>query len=217
MDIDSYIAQHSSDEPPVLQELTRATHLRAIHPRMLSGHVQGRVLAMLTSIIRPRRVLELGTFTAYSTIAMALEMEAQSELITIEIDDELEDIAAEFIAKAGVQNIVSQRIGDALDVLPTLQPTAVGLNTAFDMVFIDADKRKYEQYYNSLFDNRLVASGSLILADNTLWDSKVLREIDKKDMQTAGVVAFNRLIKSDSRVEKVILPLRDGLTLIRVK
>ncbi len=209
--IDIYISEHSSDEPIVLQELTRQAHLRAIHPRMLSGHVQGRVLAMLTSIIRPKRVLELGTFTAYSTIALALEMNDDSKLITIEIDDELGDIASEFIDKAGVRNIVTQKIGDALEVMPTLG------NKPFDMVFIDADKRKYLEYYNSLFDNELVVAGSLILADNTLWDGKVVEPLDRKDAQTAGVLAFNEFVKDDNRVEKVILPIRDGLTMIRVK
>lgn len=210
--IESYISEHSSKEPQVLAELTRQTHLQAIHPRMLSGHIQGRVLAMLTSIIQPNRVLEMGTFTGYSTIAMALEMKEHSELITIEIDDELEALAQQFIEKAGVSNIVRQIIGDAMEVLPKLAKES----KTFDMVFMDADKRNYLECYNALFDNGLVASGSLILADNTLWDGKVLHEIARKDSQTAGIVAFNEFIANDSRVEKVILPLRDGLTLIKV-
>lgn len=210
--LDAYISEHSSSEPKVLVELTRQTHLQAIHPRMLSGHIQGRVLAMLTSIIQPKRVLEMGTFTGYSTISMALEMKEGSELITIDIDDELEALAKEFITKAGVNNIVRQIIGDVLDVLPKLAQES----KPFDMVFMDADKRNYLECYNSLFDNNLITSGSLILADNTLWDGKVLNEIARKDTQTAGIVAFNDFIVSDSRVEKVILPLRDGLTLIKV-
>ncbi len=211
-EIENYIAEHSSREPEILVELTRQTHLRAIHPRMLSGHVQGRVLAMLTSIIQPKRVLEMGTFTGYSTIAIALEMKDGSELITIDIDDELGDISSEFFSKAGVENRVRQIIGDALEVLPTLKQSG----KVFDLVFMDADKRNYLECYNALFDNGLVASGSIILADNTLWDGKVLCEIARKDTQTAGIVAFNDFVASDRRVEKVILPLRDGLTMIRV-
>lgn len=208
--IDSYIAQHSSVEPPVLAELTRQTHLRVTNPRMISGHVQGRVLSMLTSVISPRRVLELGTFTAYSTISMAESLTEGSQLITIEIDDELEAMASEFIHKAGVQHVVKQLIGDALDVMSTL-------SGKFDLVFIDADKRKYVEYYNSLWDNDLIGCGSVILADNTLWDGKVVEDVDRKDAQTIGIMSFNDLIAGDSRVEKVILPLRDGLTMIRVK
>lgn len=209
--IDQYISAHSSVESPVLQELTRQTHLRAIHPRMLSGHVQGQLLSMLTSIIAPTRVLELGTFTAYSTICIATSMAgANAELVTIEIDDELESIAADFILRAGVQNVVRQVIGDALDVMPTL-------GGKFDLIFIDADKRSYVEYYKALWDNDLLHTRSVILADNTLWDGKVVEEVDKKDSQTIGIMAFNDMIARDQRVEKVILPLRDGLTMIRVK
>lgn len=210
-EIDQYIASHSSIEPTVLQDLTRQTHLRVIHPRMLSGHVQGRFLSMITSILAPRRVLELGTFTAYSTICMASEMtKTGTELITIEIDDELESMATDFITRAGVQSIVRQIIGDALDVIPTL-------DGKFDLVFIDADKRNYVEYYNALWSSDLLHSGCLILADNTLWDGKVIEEVDRKDTQTIGIKSFNDLIASDHRVEKVLLPLRDGLTMIRVK
>lgn len=208
--IDRYVAQHSSIEPPVLAELTRQTHLRVTNPRMISGHVQGRVLSMLTSIISPRRVLEFGTFTAYSTISIAESMTDGTELITIEIDDELESMAAEFIHKAGVQHIVKQLIGDAMDLIPTL-------GGKFDLVFIDADKRTYVEYYNALWDNGLIGCGSVILADNTLWDGKVVEEVDRKDAQTIGIMLFNNMVAEDDRVEKVILPLRDGLTMIRVK
>lgn len=208
--LDDYVAMHSSAEPEILKEVTRQTNLRVVNPRMISGHVQGRLLAMLTSLVKPRRVLELGTFTAYATIAMALEMDEGSELVTIEIDDELEDMAAEFIEKAGVRNIVCQEIGDAMEVMNRL-------DGHFDMVFIDADKRKYLDYYNLLFEKNLVTLSTLIIADNTIWDGKVLEETAKRDTQTIGIKEFNDFVAADPRVEKVMLPLRDGLTLIKVK
>lgn len=208
--LDQYLAQHSSSEPSVLEDLTRQTHLRLTCPRMLSGHVQGRLLAMLTSIIAPRRVLEIGTFTGYSAISMALEMAPESELVTIDINDETEAIAAEFFRKAGVQNIVNQMVGDAIDIIAQLKGK-------FDLVFIDADKRSYCHYYNLLWDSDLISSGTVIIADNTLWDGKVLDRNSKHNAQTVGVMSFNNLIASDVRVDKVIVPLRDGLSIIRVK
>ncbi len=209
-EIEKYISEHSSKEPEILRELTRQTNLQVVNPRMISGHIQGRLLALLTSIVAPKRVLELGTFTAYATISIAQSMERGSELITIEKDDELEDLAQDFIARAGVQDIVKQRIGAALEVMQTLEGK-------FDMVFIDADKRQYLEYYELLFEKELVTLGSLIIADNTLWDGKVLGETARGDTQTLAIKAFNDYTAQDNRVEKVILPLRDGLTLLRVK
>lgn len=209
-EIEEYISAHSSQEPDILRELTRQTNLQVVNPRMISGHIQGRLLALLTSMVSPKRVLELGTFTAYATISIAQAMETGSELITVEKDDELEDLAHDFIVRAGVQDIVKQRIGAALEVMQTL-------DGSFDMVFIDADKRQYLEYYELLFEKELVTLGSLIIADNTLWDGKVLTETAKGDAQTVGIKAFNDFTAQDNRVEKVILPLRDGLTLLRVK
>lgn len=209
-ELDKYVAEHSSAEPEILKEVTRQTNLRVVNPRMLSGHIQGRLLAMLTSLVAPKRVLELGTFTAYSTISMALAMEKGSELVTIEKDDELEDMAAEFIEKAGVRDIIRQEIGAALEVMERL-------DGQFDMVFIDADKRQYLEYYNLLFEKKLLSLDCLIIADNTIWDGKVVEETQRRDTQTMGIKAFNDFVAQDPRVEKVMLPLRDGLTLIRVK
>lgn len=210
MNIDDYIAENSSAEPAVLLELFRQTHLRTLQPRMLSGHVEGRLLSLLTSIIAPSRVLELGTFTGYSTICMALSMAEGTELHTVDINDELDSISNEFFAKAGVQNIVRRHLGAALEVLGTF-------DAPFDMIFMDADKREYLQYYKMLFQYDLLHSGSVIVADNTLWDGKVLREIKDNDKQTLGIQHFNEFVASDERVEKVILPIRDGITIIRVK
>ncbi len=209
-ELEIYAAEHSNKEPEILRELTRQTHLRIINPRMISGHIQGQLLSMIVSMVNPKRVLEMGTFTAYSTISMALAMERDSQLITIEIDDELEDIATEYIQRAGVGEIVEQRIGDCLEVIESLTGN-------FDVVFIDADKRNYLECYERLFEKKLVSSNSVIIADNTLWDGKVLGETARNDKQTIGIKRFNDFVAEDTRVEKVMLPLRDGLTIIRVK
>jgi caffeoyl-CoA O-methyltransferase len=207
-DIDKYILQHIDEEDEVLKELDRETHLKVLGARMLSGHLQGQVLTMLSKMIRPRNILELGTFTGYSAICLAKGLQPDGKLITIEIDDELESLAARYFFKAGISEQVEQRIGSALDIIPTL-------DEKFDLVFIDADKREYVQYYELLIDR--LQSGAFILADNTLWSGKVLHKPKADDWQTQGIVAFNNRIKNDNRVEKVILPLRDGMTLIRKK
>lgn len=210
--IDQYIEAKSNAEPAILSELVRQTHLRVTQPRMLSGAVQGELLAMIVRMLRPQRVLEFGTFTGYSTIAMALALGEGAKIITMEVDDELEAIASEFITRAGVRDKVEQRFGEALKLVEQIE------SEVFDLVFIDADKREYLQYYNSLFDLSLVRSGSIILADNTLWSGKILLEIeDDKDKQTKEIKVFNDFVAADNRVDKVILPLRDGLTIIRVK
>lgn len=208
--IEDYIAKHSSAEPAILRELSRQTHLRTLQPRMLSGHVEGRLLSLLTSIIAPSRVLELGTFTGYSTICMALSMGPGTELHTVDVNDELDSISNEFFVKSGVQNIVRRHLGAALDVMGTF-------DKPFDMVFIDANKREYLQYYTMLFECNLLHSGSVVVADNTLWDGKILQSIKDNDKQTIGIQHFNEFVASDERVEKVMLPIRDGVTIIRVK
>lgn len=211
MTIDKYIEDKSSAQAEVLTELVRQTHLRVTQPRMLSGAVQGQLLGMLTSIVKPNRVLEIGTFTGYSTISMALALSDVSTIDTIEIDDELEAIASEFFVKSGCRDKIRQHFGAALEVMQTL-------DYRYDMVFMDADKREYTAYYSMLFERSMVGSGSLILADNTLWSGKVLDEItDRRDGQTIGIKEFNDFVRDDQRVEKVLLPLRDGLTIIRVK
>lgn len=211
MTIEEYIVAKSSAEPAVLSELVRQTHLRVPQPRMLSGALQGQLLQIITAIVAPRRVLEVGTFTGYSTISIALALPDGAKIETIEIDDELESIASEFFVKAGVTARIEQHFGAALQVMSSM-------SGVFDLVFLDADKREYLEYYNTLFDKNLVGQGSVILADNTLWSGKVLLEVvDRKDQQTEAIKSFNDFVASDPRVEKVLLPLRDGLTLIRVK
>ncbi len=205
--IDDYICSHIDAEPQQLRKLYRDTHVYQLYPRMCSGHLQGRVLKMLTRMIAPRRILEMGTFTGYSALCMAEGMPDGAELWTVEIDDEIEDaILAQFEAspRASDMHLV---IGDALQVVPDL-----GISD-WDMVLIDANKRIYSDYYRMVFP--LVRKGGYIIADNTLWDGKVLNPEECRDAQTRGILEFNDLVASDMRVEKVILPMRDGLTVIR--
>lgn len=207
-ELDDYILNHIEPQDEVLKELDRETHLKVLGARMISGHLQGQVLTMLSKMIRPENILEIGTFTGYSAICLAKGLTDNGKLITIEVDDELESMARKYFEKAGIQDKIEQRIGAALDVIPTLTET-------FDIVFMDADKREYVAYYHQVFDK--VKNGGYIIADNTLWSGKVLKEPAPDDEQTQGIIAFNTLIRNDVRVEKVILPLRDGMTIIRKK
>lgn len=208
--IEKYILENISPENPILTELDRQTHLSVVQPRMLSGHLQGELLKLLVQIINPQRVLELGTFTGYSAIAMASGMSSEAVLHTIEIDDELESIATKFFEKSGLSHKIVQHFGNALDIITTMdQP--------FDLIFIDADKREYPAYYELLMSPRYVKAGTVILADNVLWSGKVVEKPTPTDRYTQGVMQFNSMVAKDLRVEKVILPLRDGLTVIRVK
>ncbi len=206
--IDNYILNHIDDEDKVLAELDRETNLKVLGARMISGHLQGQVLSMLSKMIRPKCILELGTFTGYSAICLAKGLQEGGKLITIEIDDELEMLAQKFFKKAGVQDKIEQHIGSAVELIPTFVES-------FDLVFIDADKREYVQYYELLIDK--MSSGSYLIADNTLWNGKVLDTPKADDYQTKGIIEFNARLKNDERVEKVILPLRDGMTIIRKK
>ena len=205
-ELEDYILSHIDKEGESLHKLDRETHLFHLRPRMCSGHLQGRLLKMIVRMIRPKNILELGTFTGYSALSMAEGMDADGELHTVEIDDELEDFIREHLEKSPYADRIHLHIGDALEIVPQLGLT-------FDLVFIDADKRRYDDYYNMVFDH--VAHGGFILADNTLWDGKVVDYGKKLDAQTAGILRFNDLVAADPRVEKVILPLRDGLTIIR--
>jgi caffeoyl-CoA O-methyltransferase len=207
-EIDKYILNHIEPEDEILKELDRDTNLNVIGARMISGHLQGQVLTMISKMIRPKYILELGTFTGYSAICLAKGVQKGGKIITIEIDDELERIAKKYFEKAGIQQKVEQRIGSALEIIPTLKET-------FDLVFIDAHKPEYPAYYNAVFDK--VKSGGIIIADNTLWSGKVLGNPADDDFHTQGIILFNEMIKNDARVEKVILPLRDGMTVIRKK
>lgn len=206
--LEKYAISISDFEDDVLIELTRKTNLNILMPRMLSGHLQGKLLEFISKIIKPKKILELGTFTGYSTICLSKGLAENGTITTIEINDELEDIILEYFEKAGIQNKVNLIFGDALEIIPAL-------DNDFDLVFIDADKRSYIDYYKSVIDK--VKSGGVIIADNIFWSGKVLEEVQKNDYYTKGILEFNEFVKNDSLVEKFALPLRDGLFLIRKK
>lgn len=208
--LDQYIEQHSSPEEPLLKELERETYLRVLNPRMISGHIQGRLMEMLVRMLRPQRVLEIGTFTGYSALAMAAGLPEGGLIDTCEVDDELEMMILSFFERSPYRDKIRLHIGSALEIAPTL-------GECYDLVFIDGDKREYTAYYEMLFDNGLVRSGSWIMADNILWYGKVVEPVAKGDRQTQAIIDFNRRIIEDERVENVILPIRDGINLIRVK
>lgn len=208
--LEQYILENSSPEEELMHRLERETYLRVINPRMISGHLQGKFLEMLVRMLRPRRVLEIGTFTGYSALSIARGLEEGALLDTIEVDDELEDIAAKYFEASEYGSRIRQHIGSALDIVPRL-------GECYDMVFIDGDKREYPAYYNMLMDGGYVKSGSFMLADNILWYGKVAQPIAHNDKHTEAIVEFNRMVVADSRVESVIIPIRDGINLIRVK
>ena len=208
--LEQYISDMSSPQGELLHELERETYLRVINPRMISGHIQGKLLEMLVRMLRPKRILEIGTFTGYSALSMAAGLEEGAYIDTCEVDDELEMIAADFFERSGLGDKIRQHIGSALEIAPKL-------GEKYDLVFIDGDKREYTAYYEMLFEHNLVHSNSFILADNILWYGKVVEEVARKDKQTQEIIAFNDYVRNDSRVESVILPLRDGINLIRVK
>lgn len=203
--IEEYICKHIDSEDPLLAELDRETHLYHLRPRMVSGHLQGSILKMFCRMVHPRRVLELGTFTGYSALCFATGMDEDGEVHTIEIDDEIEDFTRSFLSRSPYGNKIKLIIGDALDIIPTL-------TEVYDLVFIDANKRDYLHYYEAVLP--LVRPGGFILADNTLWDGKVITDPHSRDAQTIGIEHFNDTVAQDTRVEKIILPLRDGLTVL---
>lgn len=207
-EIGAYIEEHSEQEPEVLAELRRRTHLQVMRPRMLSGNLQGQLLKMLCRLTRARRVLEIGTYTGYAAISMAGGMTEDGLVYTIDINDEIEELAREYMDRSGLADRIRFLTGDACELIPGLQET-------FDLVFIDADKRQYADYYGLVFDK--VRPGGLIVADDILWEGKVVSEREKPDAQTRGILAFNELVAADKRVEKLILPLRHGLMLVRKK
>ena len=204
-ELEDYILSHIDEEGEMLSRLDRETHLFHLRPRMCSGHLQGKLLKMFVRMIRPKNILELGTFTGYSALSLADGMTGDGELHTIEIDDELEDFIREHFENSPHADRLKLHVGDAREIIPQLGLT-------FDLVFIDANKRQYLEYYNLVFD--YVTPGGFIIADNTLWDGKVVDYGKKLDAQTAGILEFNDFVAREKRVEKVILPLRDGLTLI---
>ena len=205
--LDKYISEHTTPEGDYLYRLFRATHVEILAPQMASGHVQGRFLKFLVKMIRPKRILEIGTFTGYSAICMSEGLDADGKIYTFEVEDELEDFTRKWIDGSEHGSKIVFTIGNALEIVPTL-------GEKFDMVFIDGNKREYIDYYEMAMKH--LAPGGWILADNTLWDGHVI-EAERRDAQTNGVRAFNDFVRNDERVEVVILPLRDGLTIVRVK
>jgi predicted O-methyltransferase YrrM len=203
--LENYLLSHSSEEDPVLADLYRETHIRFINPNMVSGHLQGKLLEMISKMIRPQNILEIGTFTGYSAISLAKGLRTYGKLITIEVNDELSDFANSYICRAGAGEKISQLTGRAQDIIPAL-------NIMFDLVFIDGDKREYIEYYKLIFEK--VNPGGFILADNVIWGEKIL---DNKttDPQARGIIEFNEMIRGETNIEKIILPVRDGLMLIR--
>lgn len=204
--LDQYVCAHSENEPEILADLNRRTHVSVIQPRMLSGHYQGRVLSMLSHMIQPEKVLEIGTYTGYSALCLAEGLKEKGHLTTIDVNEELEDFVAAYIEKAGMGDRITQLIGDAIDIIPTL-------DEQFDIVFIDADKKNYCNYYDLVFDK--VKSGGYIIADNVLWSGKVLEDYDSLDRETKILMDYNRKIHEDERVQEVLLPIRDGIMIAR--
>jgi caffeoyl-CoA O-methyltransferase len=205
--LEQYLLEHSTPEDPVLGELYRQTHIRFVNPNMATGHLQGKLLEFISLMINPENILEIGTFTGYSAICLSRGLKQEGKLFTIEINDELTGFSNSYFQKAGIDSKITRLTGRAQDILPRL-------NQMFDLVFIDGDKREYIQYYRLIINK--VKKGGFILADNVLWGGKVL-EKDIKDAQTKGIVEFNEMIRKEKEVENVILPVRDGLMLIRKK
>lgn len=205
--IENYATQHSENEPELLQELSRRTHLNVLQPRMLSGHFQGRILSLLSKIIQPKTILEIGTYTGYATLCLAEGLQKDGILHTIDIKEELQDLQREFFNRSGKGKQIIQHLGQAIDIIPKLEMT-------FDLVFIDADKQNYANYFDLIIEK--MNSGGIILSDNVLWSGKVVEEVKSNDKQTKALLAYNQKLKEDSRIETVLLPIRDGLTVSRV-
>lgn len=207
-DLEEYANQHTDNEPLLLQELTRRTHLSVLQPRMLSGHLQGRFLSLLSKLVRPQTILEIGTYTGYATLCLAEGLTPNGTLHTIDIKEELIDLQTEFFNRSAYGSQIVQHLGKAADIIPTL-------SSRFDLVFIDADKQNYALYFDLVIDK--MNSGGIILSDNVLWSGKVVQEVKPSDKHTQALMAYNKKIKDDSRVETVLLPIRDGITVCRVK
>ena len=205
--LENYITQHSQDEPKLLKELTRETHLKVIQPRMITGHFQGRVLSLLSKIIAPNSILEIGTYTGYSAICLAEGLQKDGQLHTIDVNEELYRIQRKYFDKSGFGKQIIQHLGDAIDIISKIEAT-------FDLVFIDAEKKQYDNYFEAALEK--CHSGSIILSDNVLWSGKVVEPIQKSDKATEALLKYNKKLKEDPRIDTVLLPIRDGLTLRRV-
>ncbi len=202
--LDDYVVRHSEEEPVLLKALTRETYQKVLQPRMLSGHYQGRILSVLSKLIRPKTILELGTFTGYSALCLAEGLDKNGVLHTIDINEELVDFQKRYFDKSDYGAQIVQHLGSALDIIPTIE-------TTFDLVFMDADKPNYINYFHQIIDK--LNPGGVILSDNVLWSGKVIEPLDPSDISTKIVLEYNRLLKEDSRLETVLLPIRDGLTI----
>lgn len=208
-DLDDYIVRHSEDEPQLLQELNRETYQKILQPRMLSGPYQGRVLSLISKLVNPKHILEIGTYTGYSALCLAEGLQKDGSIDTIDINEELLDFQRKYFNKSGFGKQIQQHLGNALDIIPTLDKT-------FDLVFIDADKDNYLNYFNVIIDK--LNPGGIILSDNVLWSGKILDTVFKKeDTSTPALIEYNKVLKDDPRIETVILPIRDGLTISRKK
>ena len=206
--LDDYVVAHSQAEPQILKELNRETWQTVLNPRMLSGGFQGRVLSMISKLIQPKNILEIGTYTGYSALCMAEGMRAEGVLHTIDKNEELYDLQRKYFDKSEFGSQIKQHIGNALEIIPSIEDK-------FDLVFIDADKSNYSNYFNLIIDK--MNPGGVILSDNVLWSGKVIEKLNPKDVDTAALLEYNKLMNEDDRIETVLLPIRDGLTLSRVK
>lgn len=206
-ELDDYVTQHSENEPELLSALNKETYQKILLPRMLSGHFQGRVLSMLSKLIRPKSILEIGTYTGYATLCLCEGLQENGTVHTIDINEELFDFQRKYFDKSNWGNQITQHLGDALEIIPNL-------NSKFDLVFVDADKENYISYFNMIVP--MMEKGGIILSDNVLWSGKVLEPLNPKDKSTKELLEYNRLLKEDPRVETVLLPIRDGLTVSRI-
>ena len=206
--IDNYSASHSQKEPQILQQLTKETWQKVVNPRMLSGAFQGRVLSMISKLIQPKNILEIGTYTGYSAICIAEGLQEHASIDTIDKNEELADLQNKYFEKSGFRNKIIQHVGPALEIIPTI-------HKKFDLVFIDADKSNYSNYFHLIIDK--MNKGGVILSDNVLWSGKVVEKLDPKDQDTKALLEYNKLLNTDKRIETVLLPIRDGLTISRVK
>ncbi len=207
-ELDSYVEHHTQEEPELLKQLNRETWTKVMQPRMLSGHYQGRVLSMISKMVNPKTILEIGTYTGYSALCMIEGIQQDGVLHTIDHNEELFSLQRKYFDLSGYGKQIVQHVGKALEIIPTIDQT-------FDLVFIDADKENYSNYFALILPK--MKRGGIILSDNVLWSGKVLRKIKKDDIDTAALVAYNKLINKHPKVESVLLPIRDGLTISRVK
>ena len=207
-ELDTYVTLHSQDEPELLVQLNKETHQKILQPRMLSGHFQGRVLSILSKIIHPTNILEVGTYTGYATLCLAEGLAENGTIDTLDNEEELFDFQRKYFDKTNWAKQITQHLGDALDIIPTL-------SKKYDLVFIDADKENYINYFHLIVP--MMNKGGIILSDNVLWSGKVLEEVKQGDITTQILLEYNKLLKEDPRVETVLLPIRDGLTVSRVK